>query len=171
MLKYKLLLDEGLLLLRFFDEYVGDEGDQAVLRIVQTMAFDEIYSLKMVIYDLKNVTSMTLRDTDSARSAHFEKQLLSFIARSIEFSKQPGNAAEHSGKDVLEFLNSLELLCVRPEDSVIRGIFAERLERIASQPKKLQSLSIGDANNLHELLQSLDLLRLEPMLEGEWLVI
>jgi len=70
---------------------------------------------------------MTLRDSDGARSAHFEKQLLSFIARSVEFSKQPGSAAEHSGKDVLEFLNSLELLCVRLEDSVVRDIFAERL--------------------------------------------
>ena len=81
----------------------------------------------MVIWDFKDVTSMTLRDSDGARSAHFEKQLLSFIARSVEFSKQPGSAAEHSGKDVLEFLNSLELLCVRLEDSVVRDIFAERL--------------------------------------------
>ncbi len=79
MCKYKLLLDEGLLLLRFFDEYVADEGDQALLRIVQTMAFDEIYSLKMLVWDLKDVTSMTLRNSDGARSAHFEKQLLFFI--------------------------------------------------------------------------------------------
>jgi|AOAMet1_07_M0_10_2_1038527.scaffolds.fasta_scaffold20385_1 hypothetical protein len=171
MFKYKLLLDEGLLFLRFVDEYVADEGDQGVLRIVQTMTFDEIYSLKMVIWDLKDVTSMTLRDSDGARSAYFEKQLLSFIARSEEFSKKPGNAAEHAGKDVLEFLNSLKLLCVRPEDGVVRGIFAERLKRIASHSKDVQSLSIGEANNLHELLQSLDLLRLEPMLEGELLVI
>ena len=114
---------------------------------------------------------MTLRDSDGARSAYFEKQLLSFIARSEEFSKKPGNAAEHAGKDVLEFLNSLKLLCVRPEDGVVRGIFAERLKRIASHSKDVQSLSIGEANNLHELLQSLDLLRLEPMLEGELLVI
>ena len=98
-----------------------------MLRIAQSLTIDEIYSLKMVIWDFKDVTSMTLRDSDGARSAHFEKQLLSFIARSVEFSKQPGSAAEHSGKDVLEFLNSLELLCVRLEDSVVRDIFAERL--------------------------------------------
>jgi hypothetical protein len=168
MVKYKLLLDEGVLFVRFSDEYVADEGDQAILRIVQTMTFDEIYSLKMVVWDLKDVTSMTLQDTDGARSMHFQKQLLRLIARLGELSKDLSSTLEHSGKDVIEFLNSLDLECVMPEDRVVRDVFAERLKRIASHSKSVQSLSIGDADNLHQLLQSLDLLRLEPMLEGEW---
>ena len=70
--EYKLLLDESLLVTRFFGDYAADEADQLMLRIARSLTIDEIYSLKLLIWDLKDVMSMTLQNTDVARVGHFE---------------------------------------------------------------------------------------------------
>ena len=94
--EYKLMLDEGLLFARFFDDYVADEADQLMMRIAQSLSMDEIYSLKMLIWDLKDVTSMTLQNTDGARVVHFERQVINSVVGSEQLGQQPGNAPEHS---------------------------------------------------------------------------
>lgn len=165
--EYKLLLDEGFLFARFFDDYVADEADQLMLRIAQSLTIDEIYSLKMLIWDLKDVTSMTLQNTDAARGTHFEKKMV----RAVLGSKLPGDNSGHSTEDVIEFFNSLKAMYVPPEDSVVRAIYAERLERLRTKSRKLQLLTMVDEKNMHELLKTLGLERLKPRLEGEWEVI
>ena len=169
--EYKLLFDEGLLFARFFADYVADEADQLMLRIVQSLTVDEIFSLKILFWDLKDVTSMTLQNTDGARSVHYEKQIVNSVVRSKKFGQQPGSAPGHSAEDVLAFVNNLKIFCIGPEDSVVRGIYAERLERLKIKSRKMQVLTMRDEKNMHELLQSLGLERLEPRLEGEWQVI
>ena len=77
--EYKALLDEGVVIFRFFDEYVTDEGDQLLLRFIKSLTIDEIYSVKTMIWDLSDVTSMTLHNTDGARMANFNKQMMSAI--------------------------------------------------------------------------------------------
>jgi hypothetical protein len=165
--EYKLLLDEGVLVARFFDDYVADEADQLMLRIVQSLTMDEIYSLKLLIWDLKDVTSMTLQNTDLARVGHFEQK----IVKSLVGFKQPSNTSGRSTEDVIAFVNNLKFVCVGPGDSAVRDIFAERLDRIRVKSRKMQTLTMGDEKNVHELLQSLGLERLKPRLEGKWQVI
>ena len=132
---------------------------------------DEIYSLKMLIWDLKDVTSMTLQNTDGARVVHFERQVINSVVGSEQLGQQPGNAPEHSAEDVIAFVNHLKIACVGPQDSVVRGIYAERLERIRVKSRKMQVVTIRDEKNIHELLQSLGLERLQSRLEGGWQVI
>ena len=43
--EYKALLDEGVVIFRFFDEYAADEGDQSLLRFMKSLTIDEIYSV------------------------------------------------------------------------------------------------------------------------------
>lgn len=169
--EYKLMLDEGLLFARFFDDYVADEADQLMMRIAQSLSMDEIYSLKMLIWDLKDVTSMTLQNTDGARVVHFERQVINSVVGSEQLGQQPGNALEHSAEDVIAFVNNLKIACVGPQDSVVRGIYAERLERMRIKSRKMQVVTIRDEKNIHELLQSLGLERLQSRLEGGWQVI
>ena len=64
--EYKALVDEGVVIFRFFDKYVADEGYQLQLRFTKSLTIDEIYSMKIMIWDLSDVTSMTLHDTDGA---------------------------------------------------------------------------------------------------------
>ena len=43
--EYKALLDEGVVIFRFFDEYAADEGDQSLLRFMKSLTIDEKYSV------------------------------------------------------------------------------------------------------------------------------
>lgn len=152
--EYKALLDEGVLILRFFDEYVADEGDQLLMRLLNSMTIDEIYSLKIVIWDLSDVTSMSLHATDGARMANFNKKIISLL--------------EHPGKDAVAFMHNLELLYIQPNDALVRDIWIERLERLKTPTRSLPNIESADVKNLHELLKALGLLKLEPILEREW---
>ena len=49
--EYKALLDEGVVIFRFFDEYVADEGDQLLLRFIKSLTIDEIYSMTDKLID------------------------------------------------------------------------------------------------------------------------
>jgi len=152
--EYKALLDEGVVIFRFFDEYVTDEGDQLLLRFIKLLTIDEIYSVKTMIWDLSDVTSMTLHNTDGARMANFNKQMMSAI--------------EHPEKDVVAFLSNLVLYYVKPKNKQVRDVWVERLERLKTPTRTLPSMAAADVENLHELLTMLGLVRLSPMLDCEW---
>ena len=152
--EYKALLDEGVVIFRFFDEYVADEGDQLQLRFTKSLTIDEIYSMKTLIWDLSDVTSMTLHDTDVARMANFNKQMVSAI--------------EHPEKDVVAFLSNLVLYYIKPKSKQVRDVWVERLERLKTPTRTLPSMAATDVENLHELLTMLGLVRLSPMLDREW---
>ena len=152
--EYKALLDEGVVIFRFFDEYVTDEGDQLLLRFIKSLTIDEIYSVKTMIWDLSDVTSMTLHNTDGARMANFHKQMMSAI--------------EHPEKDVVAFLSNLVLYYVKPKNKQVRDVWVERLERLKTPTRTLPSMAAADVENLHELLTMLGLVRLSPMLDCEW---
>ena len=152
--EYKALLDEGVVIFRFFDEYVADEGDQLLLRFIKSLTIDEIYSMKIMIWDLSDVTSMTLHDTDGARMANFNKQMMSAI--------------EHPEKDVVAFLSNLGLYYVKPKSKQVSDVWVERLERLKTPTRTLPSMAATDVENFHELLTMLGLVRLSPMLDREW---
>ena len=152
--EYKALLDEGVVIFRFFDEYVTDEGDQLLLRFIKSLTIDEIYSMKIMIWDLSDVTSMTLHDTDGARMAKFNNQTMSAI--------------EHPEKDVVAFLSNLVLYYIKPKSKQVRDVWVERLERLKTPTRTLPSMAASDVENLHELLTMLGLVRLLPMLDREW---
>ncbi len=152
--EYKALLDEGVVIFRFFGDYVADEGDQLLQRFIKLLTIDEIYSIKTMIWDLSDVTSMTLHNTDRARMANFNKQLVSAI--------------EHPEKNVDAFLSNLVLYYVKSKNKRVREIWVERLERLKTPTRTLPSMAAADVENLHELLKQLGLLRLAPMLDCEW---
>jgi len=131
--EYKALLDEGVVIFRFFDEYVTDEGDQLLLRFIKSLTIDEIYSVKTMIWDLSDVTSMTLHDTDGARMANFNKQMMSAI--------------EHPEKDVVAFLSNLVLYYVKPKNKQVRDVWVERLERLKTPTRTLPSMAAADVEN------------------------
>jgi len=155
--EYKTLLDDGVVIFRFFDEYVADEGAQLLLRLLKSLTIDEIYSIKTVIWDLSDVTSMTLHNTDGAREAHNDRQLMSIL--------------ERPEKDVVEFLSNLAIHYVKPKNQQVREVWDERLARF-KQPTRTQpsitKIAAADVENLRELLTMLGLERLSPMLDSEW---
>ena len=152
--EYKALLDEGVVIFRFFDEYAADEGDQSLLRFMKSLTIDEKYSVHTLIWDLSDVTSMTLQNTDGARMAHFNKQMLSIL--------------EHPEKDLVEFLSSLALYYLKPKNQQVRDVWVERLGRLKTPTRTLPYMAAADAENLRELLTMLGLERLLPMLDSEW---
>jgi len=152
--EYKALLDEGVLIFRFFDEYVADEADRLMVRVLRSMTIDERYSIKIIIWDLCDVTSMTLHATDGARVANSNTQILSLL--------------ERPGKDAIALMRNLELFYLKPKNELVRDVWVERLERIKRSNRTLPSVGPADVENLHDLLKCLGLLKLEPMLVGVW---
>jgi hypothetical protein len=110
--------------------------------------------MKIMIWDLSDVTSMTLHDTDGARMAKFNNQMMSAI--------------EHPDKDVVAFLSNLVLYYVKPKSKQVSDVWVERLERLKTPTRTLPSFAAADVENLHELLTMLGLERLSPMLDCEW---
>ena len=154
MYSYKNFFDEGVLVTKFYGEYIADEGDKSLLDITKPMTIDERYAIKTVIWDLQDVTAMTMINTDVARVEYFENQLFKLF--------------EHPGKDAAEHLKAIELYHVQPSNSAVDDIFRERLKRVSNTPRKLPLLDGNKPRDLPELLQSLDLLKLLPLLAGEW---
>ena len=154
MYSYKTFFDEGVLVTKFYGEYIADEGDKSLLDVCKAMTIDERYAIKTVIWDLQDVTAMSIIDTDGARVGHFEKALF--------------NLFEHPGKDAAEHLQAVEIYHIQPDDRAVGDIFRERLKRVARATRKTPLIDGNDPRGLSELLQSLDLLKLQPLLAGEW---
>ena len=154
MYRYKVFIDEGVLITQFYGEYIADEGDISLLAISQSMELDERYAIKTVIWDLQDVTAMTLVDTDFARVALFEKELFKIF--------------EGPGKDAAEHMKTIQIYHIQPDNSAIADIFRESLERVSTMERKTPVIDGREPKDLPELLASLDLLKLQPLIEGEW---
>ncbi len=154
MYRYKNFFDEGLLIVKFYGEYIAEEGDSSVLAICRSMDIDERYAIKTVIFDLQDVTAMTLVNTDVARVAHFDKEL-------FEIFEGPGiDAAEH--------IKTVHVYHVQPDNSAIADIFRERLTRVSRNIRKTPLVDGNEPRGLTELLESLGLLKILPLLDREW---
>jgi hypothetical protein len=151
---YKTFFDEGVLITKFCGEYIADEGDKSLLAITKSMEMDERYAIKTVIWDLQDVTAMTMVNTDVARVGLFEKELFKIF--------------KHPGKDAAEHLEAVEIYHVQPDNSAVGDIFRERLARVSNPARKIPLIDGNEPRGLSELLESLDLLKLLPLLAGEW---
>ena len=154
MYRYKVFIDEGVLITQFYGEYIADEGDISLLAISQSMELDERYAIKTVIWDLKDVTAMSVANTDIARVTHFERELLKM------FKPHRESAAQH--------VKRIQIFHIPPDDKAVANIFRERLERVDYDSRKTPRVEIDEPRNLPELLESLNLLKLLPLLDGEW---
>ena len=122
--------------------------------VSKLMTIDERYAIKIVIWDLQDVTAMSIIDTDVARVGHFEKALYKLF--------------EHPRKDAAEHLKEIQIYHIQPDDRAVGDIFRERLKRVARTTRKTPLINGNNPRGLSELLQSLDLLKLQPLLAGEW---
>ena len=154
MYRYKTFIDEGVLITKFYGEYIADEGDKSLLAISKSMKLDERYAIKKVIWDLQGVTAMTLINTDIARVTHWETELFKLF--------------EHPGKDAAEHLKAVEIYHVQPDNSAVRDAFRERLSRVSNTTRKTPVIDGRKPRDLPELLESLNLIKLLPLLDGEW---
>ena len=114
---YKSLFDGGVLIIKFSGNYLSDDARQSLLDIARLMNPDEIYAITTVILDLKDVTSMTLANTDKARMAYWEREIFSVI-------KQPK-------KDAAAHLSALKIFHVLPENNVVKDIFFNRRTKLS----------------------------------------
>jgi hypothetical protein len=151
---YKTFFDEGVLITKFCGEYIADEGDKSLLAISASMEIEERYAIKTVIWDLQDVTAMTMINTDVARVALFEKELFKIF--------------EGPGRDAAEHMKTIQIYHIQPDNSAIADIFRERLERVSTMKRKTPVIDVREPKDLPELLASLDLLKLQPLIEGEW---
>ena len=154
MYRYKVFFEEGVLLTQFYDEYLEHEGDKSLLAICKSMTIDERHSIKTVIWDLQDVTAMTVANTDIARVAYFERELLKMF--------------EKPGTGIAKHMSEVSIFYIQPEDSAVGVIFRERLARVARATRKTPTLDGEEPRGLPELLESLKLSKLLPSLDGEW---
>ena len=148
---YKTFFDEGVLITRFYGEYIADEGDKSLLAISKSMEVCESYAIKTVIWDLRDVTAMTMINTDVARVVYFEKELFKIF--------------QHPGKDAAEHLGAIKTYYVQPRNSAVGDLFREGLARVSNTARKTPLLDGNEPRDLSELLESLDLLELLPVLK------
>ena len=151
---YKAFFEEGVLITRFYGEYVAEEGDKSLLAICRSMTLDERLSIKTVIWDLQDVTAMSLANTDIARATSFERELLKMFEPLVE--------------DVAQHMNGIKIFHIPPNNSAVRDIFRERLARVSHPARKTPAIDSDKPKKLPELLESLNLLKLLPLLNGEW---
>jgi len=151
---YKAFFEEGVLITRFYNEYIQEEGDKSLLAICRSMTIDQRLSIKTVIWDLKDVTAMSVVNTDIARVTHFERELLKM------FKPHRESAAQH--------VKRIQVFHIPPSDKAVANIFRERLERVAHDSRKTPRIESDEPRGLPELLESLNLLKLLPLLDGEW---
>ena len=149
MYDYKAYFEVGVLMMKFSGSYIEDEADQGFLTIVRSMKLDEKFAITKVIFDLKNVTSMTLANTDRSRVSHWEAELCSIYNR--------------PGKDPVAYLATIEIYCILPDDSVVKDIYLERIAKLSSG-QRITPVGGKYFNDLPDLLEHLDLLDLPPLL-------
>ena len=105
-----------LLYMKFGGEYRGAEIDEALLQIAEELDIETRYKVRLQIYDLRDVLSVDLSDSDRARVRIFERRLL--------------NVFSHPIKDALSHLNSIKRTCIRPIDPEVAAQWDERIRRL-----------------------------------------
>ena len=114
---YKSLFDGGVLIIKFSGNYLSDDARQSLLDIARLMNPDEIYAITTVILDLKDVTSMTMDNTDSSQSIYWQRELISVI--------------KHPKKDAIAHMAALKIFHVLPENNVVKDIFFNRRTKLS----------------------------------------
>jgi hypothetical protein len=150
---YKMFLEVGVLVVKFSGRYLKDEGNQGLLKIARSMKMDERFAITTVILDLKDVTSMTLANTDRAGVQYWEREIFAIF--------------DHPEKDAAAHLKAIKYFSVLPENSVAKDLYLGRLKRVHNSMAALP----GDENyfnDLADLLQLLNLLDLQPLLADGW---
>ena len=81
MFKAKLFKEDQLLLIQHYGEFVGAETKDALLYVMSSFSREEkdIEQYKFVVNDLSRITSISLKDSDAARTASFESNLQRLI--------------------------------------------------------------------------------------------
>ena len=83
------------------------------MNVAKLITLDEKYAITTVILDLKDVTSMTMDNTDSSQSIYWQRELISVM--------------KHPIKDAIAHLSALKIFHVLPENNVVKDIFLNRL--------------------------------------------
>jgi hypothetical protein len=150
---YKMFIAVGVLVVKFSGLYLKDEGNQSLLKIARSMQMDERFAITTVILDLKDVTSMTLANSDRARVHYWEREIFAIF--------------DHPEKDAGAHLKAIKYYSVLPENSVVKDLYLLRLKRVHTGMAVLPGAE-NYFNDLADLLQLLNLLDLLPLLADGW---
>jgi hypothetical protein len=150
---YKMFLAVGVLVVKFSGPYLKDEGNQSLLKIARSMQMDERFAITTVILDLKDVTSMTLANSDRAGVHYWEREIFAIF--------------DHPEKDAGAHLMAIKYYSVLPENSVVKDLYLLRLKRVHTGMAVLPGAE-NYFNDLADLLQLLNLLDLLPLLADGW---
>jgi len=153
MYAYKTLFGLGVLILKFSGNYFEDEAQEGLLNVAKLITLDEKYAITTVILDLKDVTSMTMDNTDSSRVAYWQRELISVMT--------------HPKKDAIAHLAALKIFHVLPENNVVKDIFFNRRTKL-SRDDRITRVGSNNFNNLVNVLEHLGLLALMPLLAEGW---
>ena len=141
MYHYRLFPEYGLLFIKFSDPYVGAAADNATLEIAKQLDIEDLYTIRAVVFDLSNVTSVDLTETDRVRVAHYERTLLEIFT--------------HRGKDAVGHISSLKTFTLPPEKPDAAQNWKDRLDRLKRAPRETTVAAFWP--NLQEILASLNL--------------
>ena len=150
---YKMFLEVGVLVVKFSGRYLEDEGNRGLLKIATSMKMDERFAITTVILDLKDVTSMTLANSDRARVYYWEREIYAIF--------------DYPEKDAGAHLKAIKYYSILPENSVVKDLYLIRLKRIHTGMAVLPGAE-NYFNDLADLLQLLNLLDLLPLLADGW---
>ena len=150
---YKSLFNVGVLIIKFSGNYLSDDARQSLLDIARLMNPDEIYAINTVILDLKDVTSMTLANTDKARMAYWQREIFSVI--------------KHPKKDVAAHLAAVKIFHVLPENNVVKDMFFKRVTKLSPEDR-ITEIRDDNFHNLVDVLEQLDLLDHMPLPAEGW---
>ena len=127
------------------------------MNVAKLITLDEKYAITTVILDLKDVTSMTMDNTDSSQVAYRQRELISVI--------------KHPKKDAIAHMAALKIFHVLPENNVVKDIFLNRLKKLSGDDritKRVSKIRSDNFSNLVDVLEQLDLLNLLPLLAEGW---
>jgi hypothetical protein len=150
---YKAFLEIGVLMVKFSGDYFKDEANEGLLNIARSMNMDEKFAITTVILDLNDVTSMTLANTDRARVYYWEREIFATF--------------DHPEKDAAAHLQAIKYFNVLPENRALKERYLARLLKVHSGMIGVPVID-NHFNDLADLLQSLDLLELLPLLADGW---
>lgn len=141
MYRYRLFPEYGILFVRFSDPYIGAAGDNAILEICRQLSIEDLYSIRAVVFDLTQITSCDLTETDRARVAHFERTLLEIFT--------------HPDKDPVSHISSVRTFSLPPENPAAAKNWKERQNRLRRASRHTE---VSDWQpNLQEILATLNL--------------
>ena len=150
---YKDFIDLGVLVIKFSGSFVDDEARQSVLHIARSMSQHEIQAIRTVILDLKDITSTTMANTDTAGVSHWKRELFSVSNLPI--------------KDIAAHIASMKVFEILPENSVAKDGFIKRTAHL-KRTDKINSAGNSQFSDILDLLEHLDLLTIIPLLAEGW---